>query len=226
MSFADTCEPQHRSPLVGWKVWQTDRMASPAERHTERRDTSKRDAFVAAAVRVMARDGVAALTTRRIAEEAKLPQGIFHYWFASRAELLEAVLHAVMVEAATATPPPDADPTDPARHWKAAFAAIRDDDAGRQLGAYELTAMALRNPDLRPMAQQLYQSYHHMARADLTSLVDELNSEGAELDVDVVAALIAALFDGLTFSWLANPDGPPPEKVLDLAFQLIRNQSR
>ncbi|MFB1298461.1 hypothetical protein ACAG24_023370 [Mycobacterium sp. pW049] len=31
--------------------------------------------------------------------------------------------------------------------------------------------------------------------------------------------------DGLTFSWLANPDGPPPEKVLDLAFRLLRNAS-
>jgi AcrR family transcriptional regulator len=200
-------------------------MASPAERNTERRDTSKREAFVAAAVRVMARDGVAALTTRRIAEEARLPQGIFHYWFASKAELLEAVLHEVMVDAATATAPPDADPADPARNWKAAFKSIREDEAGRQLGAYELTAMALRNPELRPMAQQLYQTYHEMARTDLTPLVDELNADGADLDPDLVAALIAALFDGLTFSWLANPDGPRPEEVLDLAFRLLRNES-
>jgi AcrR family transcriptional regulator len=217
-------EQPNQSRSAGPEVWQTGAMASPAERHTERRDTSKRDAFVAAAVRVMARDGVAALTTRRIAEEAQLPQGIFHYWFASKADLLEAVLHATMVDAATATAPPGADPSDPARNWKAAFASIRDDDAGRQLGAYELTAMALRNPELRPMAQQLYQSYHEMARADVAPLVDELNASGAELDVDVTASLIAALFDGLTFAWLANPDGPPPEDVLDLAFHLLRNR--
>lgn len=172
----------------------------------------------------MARDGVAALTTRRIAEEAKLPQGIFHYWFANKAELLEAVLHAVMVDAATATAPPEAH-GDPAGNWKAAFQKIREDEAGRQLGAYELTAMALRNPELKGMARQLYQSYHDMARADIAPLVDELNAGGAELDVDLTASLVAALFDGLTFSWLANPDGPPPEEVLDLAFRLLRNVS-
>jgi AcrR family transcriptional regulator len=200
-------------------------MTSSAARSTGRRDRSKRDAFVAAAVRVMARDGVAALTTRRIAEEAGLPQGIFHYWFASKAELLEAVLHAVMDDAATATAPPEAD-GDPAANWKAAFQKIRQDESGRQLGAYELTAMALRNPELREMAQKLYQSYHAMARADVAPLVDELNASGAELDVDLTASLIAALFDGLTFSWLANPDGPPPEEVLDLAFRLLRDTSR
>lgn len=194
-------------------------------RSTDRRDTSKREEFVAAAVRVMARDGVAALTTRRIAEEAGLPQGIFHYWFASKSELLEAVLHSVMADAATAAAPPEAD-GDPAGNWKAAFQKIRDDEAGRQLGAYELTAMALRNPELKGMAQQLYRSYHDMARADVAPLVDQLNAHGAELDVDLTASLIAALFDGLTFSWLANPDGPPPEEVLDLAFRLLRNASQ
>lgn len=169
----------------------------------------------------MARDGVAALTTRRIAEEANLPQGIFHYWFANKAELLEAVLYAVMADAATATAPPDVN-DDPAANWKAAFKKIREDEAGRQLGAYELTAMALRNPELRDMAQNLYKSYHDMARSDVAPLVDELNAGGAELDVSLTASLIAALFDGLTFSWLADPDGPPPEDVLDLAFRLIR----
>lgn len=200
-------------------------MTGSAARSTDRRDTSKRDAFVAAAVRVMARDGVAALTTRRIAEEANLPQGIFHYWFASKAELLEAVLYAVMNDAATATAPPDAS-GDPAANWKAAFQKIREDEAGRQLGAYELTAMALRNPELKPMAQKLYQNYHDMARSDVAPLIDELNAGGAELDADLAASLIAALFDGLTFSWLANPEGPPPEEVLDLAFHLLRNASR
>jgi AcrR family transcriptional regulator len=205
------------------EVWQTDAMTSPAARNTDRRDTGKRDAFVAAAVRVMARDGVAALTTRRIAEEANLPQGIFHYWFAGKAELLEAVLHSVMADAASATAPSDADENDPARNWKAAFERIRHDEAGRQLGAYELTAMALRSPELKGMAQQLYQRYHDMARDDLAPLVDELNSRGAGIDVDQAASMIAALFDGLTFSWLANPDGTPPEDVLDLAFRLLRN---
>src|SRR5699024_2380698 len=51
----------------------------------------RRAALVAAAWRVMASDGLAAATTRAICAEAGMPQGAFHYCFASRDELLREV---------------------------------------------------------------------------------------------------------------------------------------
>ena len=44
----------------------------------------RRTALVQAALRVVARDGVAAATTRRIVAEAGMPLASFHYVFASR----------------------------------------------------------------------------------------------------------------------------------------------
>src|SRR5215469_9316126 len=56
----------------------------------------RRAELVEAAGRVVARDGVAAATTRRIAEEAGLPHGLVHYWFASKDELLEEVIMTLL----------------------------------------------------------------------------------------------------------------------------------
>ena len=41
---------------------------------------------------MVAREGVANATTRRIAEEAGVPQGLIHYWFSGKDELVEEVL--------------------------------------------------------------------------------------------------------------------------------------
>ena len=53
-----------------------------------RPDDGRRAQLIAAATRVVAREGVAAATTRRIAQEAGVPHGLVHYWFSGKDELL------------------------------------------------------------------------------------------------------------------------------------------
>ena len=55
----------------------------------------RRQLLVEAAIRVMARDGVAKATTRAIAAEAGMALAAFHYSFRSKQELLENVLEAI-----------------------------------------------------------------------------------------------------------------------------------
>ncbi|MGW0819305.1 TetR/AcrR family transcriptional regulator [Streptomyces viridiviolaceus] len=52
---------------------------------------TRREQFIDAAVRVIARDGVVGATTRRIAEEANAPQTSLHYCFQAKENLLLAV---------------------------------------------------------------------------------------------------------------------------------------
>ena len=59
----------------------------------------RRTALVQAALRVVARDGVAAASTRRIVGEAGMPLASFHYVFESRDELM-----AQLIEAGNLTP--------------------------------------------------------------------------------------------------------------------------
>lgn len=55
----------------------------------------RRAELIAAAVRVIARDGVTAASTRAIVAEADMPLGAFHFIFTSRDELLQAVIQSV-----------------------------------------------------------------------------------------------------------------------------------
>jgi AcrR family transcriptional regulator len=62
----------------------------------ERSSDGRRTELIDAALRILARDGVAAATTRKIADEAGLPLGAVHYWFAGKDDLMEAVVIAVL----------------------------------------------------------------------------------------------------------------------------------
>lgn len=55
----------------------------------------RRRQLAQAALRVLVRDGVAAASTRRIAEEAGMAQGAFHYCFRSKQELLHEVIQDI-----------------------------------------------------------------------------------------------------------------------------------
>ena len=55
----------------------------------------RRELLVAAAIRVMTRDGVAKATTRAIASEAEMPLGVFHYAFRSKQELMTMVTETI-----------------------------------------------------------------------------------------------------------------------------------
>jgi TetR/AcrR family transcriptional regulator, regulator of biofilm formation and stress response len=66
----------------------------------DQRHDDMRQAIMLAAVRVVAEHGIAGATTRRIAEVAGVPLGSVHYWYASKAVLLEAVAHYLLARVA------------------------------------------------------------------------------------------------------------------------------
>lgn len=61
--------------------------------------------FVEAAARVIAREGISAATTRRIAAEADAPLASLHYCFRSKDELMEQVYKHLSEDYARALPP-------------------------------------------------------------------------------------------------------------------------
>jgi AcrR family transcriptional regulator len=184
-------------------------------------DEGRRAELIAAASRVIAEHGITAATTRRIAEEAGVPTGLVHYWFSGKDELLEAVIadtlgsieDAVRASRAAAV---DADPLASLHdQLLAAFRTVETDDRGRQLAMYEMTTWALRRPGLAPVAQRQYESYRRIAAEGLVS-------GGIDPAADpALAALVTAVFDGLTLSWLADPDGTDVEGVLRLLATLV-----
>lgn len=204
----------------------------------------RRAELVEAAGRVVARDGIAAATTRRIAEEAGLPQGLVHYWFASKDELLEEVIMTLLrqFEAATEvisagpdeaapgdTGAADAEPVDPAEYvrdaFRAAFGVVEADDRGNQLATYELTTWALRTPQMRDLARQQYAAYRVTAAAVAAPwlAVHGANFPGGP---DALARFIAVLFDGAVLAWLSDPEGTNPDEIFVLVSELMASYVR
>jgi AcrR family transcriptional regulator len=183
-------------------------------------DAGRRSELVSAAAQVIARDGVHMATTRRIADQAGVPSGLVHYWFAGKDELMEEVISQGVQEirdaVAQTSDAPRGDGSRALRELMAAFAIVEGNDLGANLSAYELTLWALRKPDRAHLAASQYQAYRQVAHEGLTKA--GINAE----DEPALTTLVASLFDGLVLSWLADPDGTDVRGVLDLLDRLIQ----
>ncbi|MEU5095129.1 TetR/AcrR family transcriptional regulator [Streptomyces sp. NPDC020996] len=193
---------------------------SPSRRRRAQRATSEE--LVTAAIRVIGREGVAAATTRKIAEEAGVPQGTVHYWFTDKNELLQDVVLAIVERLRKSVAAGDrldgvVTPDDLRAGLRAAWAEVSGDDPGTQLGYYELTALALRNPSMRELARRQYRSYRDLAAHTLAPLLVDVEPGRAA----ALAQLVAVTFDGLALAWLADPEGTRPEQVLDLLADAV-----
>src|SRR3954452_17239262 len=170
-----------------------------------------RSEIVAAAIRLMAREGVAAASTRRIAAEAGVAQATIHYVFGTKTELYRAVLGAASANLVRAVHGGLA----PHPHWTedAAVAAraawdLAETDAATALLLVELTTYALRDPDLRDLAVDLYDSYHQLAEDAIRTLVErsDYGIDEMRVPVDEVARLAVAGFNGAVMSFLVHGD--------------------
>ena len=186
--------------------------------------TERRAALAHAALAVIARDGVAAATTRAIAAEAGMPLASFHYAVPSRDELLSDVIELVVAGEGTVTLGSlAADAPDLRSAVRATFAAylelVRADPAHEQ-AMFELTQHALRTPALAGLPRQQYDSYRALAGQLLAAGAEQHGAEWT-LPVDDLARLVIALTDGITLSWLADRDDAAAERLLDLATDAI-----
>jgi DNA-binding transcriptional regulator YbjK len=186
---------------------------------SRRGDDGRRTELIEAASRVVARDGIAAATTRRIAQEASVPPGLVHYWFAGKDELLQEVLTATLgaIQAAAAPGTGEHDLLD---RLKAAFQVVTQDDRGGQIALYEMTTWALRNPEHTHMAQHQYTAYRRVATEAATSWIAESKAQ-LPAEAPVVGQFLSALFDGLVLAWLADPEHTDVDGVLTLVSTLM-----
>jgi AcrR family transcriptional regulator len=170
----------------------------------------RRAEIIAAAVRVLARDGIAATTTRKIAAEASVNQAMLGYYFGGKDELLFAVLQAMMqttreiVNTAIA-----ASINSGLRNAIAgsltAFWAHVEQAPELQVMQYELTLYALRHPTSAWLAKQQYDGY--------CSVVETLFQEAYAAAGQVCALPLAELarftvggIDGLILQFISDRD--------------------
>lgn len=168
---------------------------------------STRERLLAAAVRVVARDGLDAASVKTIAAEADVTPGLLHYHFASKEALLEAALRQAMeayletVRARTAAVRPDSMLA--AVFEDARAAVVADADVFRLRLSF--AARALNDPALAAVMREVN------AAAVEENALGFARARGAAQPNTAdraLAATLKAAFDGIMLTALANPDFP------------------
>ncbi|MEU1340236.1 TetR/AcrR family transcriptional regulator [Streptomyces sp. NPDC005827] len=168
----------------------------------------RREQLTEAAIRTMARDGVAKATTRAIAAEAGVSLSVFHYCFESKQALIESVIttltdHSVTVVREALRPRTTLEDTVRAG-FEAYWDHVRDRPEEHML-TYELTQYALREPGCEHLARRQYELYG----VAYTELIEQLRSSRdleLRVPVSVLARYLAAVTDGLTLNYLVLGD--------------------
>ncbi|MEV5840524.1 TetR/AcrR family transcriptional regulator [Streptomyces sp. NPDC051985] len=177
----------------------------------------RREQLTEAAIRTMARDGVAKATTRAIAAEAGVSLSVFHYCFDSKQALIESVIttltdHSVTVVREALRPRTTLEETVRAG-FEAYWDHVRDRHEEHML-TYELTQYALREPGCEHLARRQYELYG----AAYTELIEQLRSSRdleLRVPVSVLARYLAAVTDGLTLNYLVLGDESAWNDILD-----------
>lgn len=188
----------------------------------------RRRALVDAAIRVMARDGVAKATTRAIVTEAGMQLGFFHYCFGSKEELLAVVVDTIsernVTAVMTAVSPQRTVPEMLRGGMRSYWRGVEADPAAHQL-TYELTQYALRRPPLAAVARRQYDAYLQATTRFLTAVAEAADVTWA-VPVPVLARHAAVVIDGATLSWIVDRDTDTTLAVLDQAAGAIAAHAR
>lgn len=192
---------------------------APADKATKKHISAdiRRERLVAAALRVMKREGVAAATTRAICAEADMPHGAFHYCFRSKQELYAALLSTdinITLDGAWPAVTPQADPTENIRTLLRAYWSAVEADPEAQVVLTELVNLALREPELSELPAWEHRAYLDKAVSYLERFADEAHLE-LTIDTRALAEMIIAALGGVISSWLSHRDNGIALETLD-----------
>ncbi|QNP68066.1 TetR/AcrR family transcriptional regulator [Streptomyces roseirectus] len=168
----------------------------------------RRPQLIKAAISLMAREGVAAGSTRAIAAELGVAQATVHYTFGTKEELYRAVMEQLtrdLVDQVTRAAPADASfeetvGTLAEEFWR----TVLDQPETHQL-LTELSMFALRTPLLK----EALQSHYSEVLTVTTQLVEgaaERAGRRLAQPAEMIARFFLAGFDGLTMQHLSLPD--------------------
>ncbi len=186
-------------------------MTAPARATT--RDARRAD-ILAAAIRALAREGVAETTTRMLAAEAQVNQATLRYYFGSKDDLLLAALQEMMrrtQEVVAAATPQPAELRKPGGLRRAiaesisAFWAHVEAEPELQQMQQELTHYALRRPESAWLTREQYGGYTAVVEAIFCAAF-AVAGQTCATPFDALARFVIAGIDGLILQFLSDRD--------------------
>jgi AcrR family transcriptional regulator len=174
--------------------------------------------LIQAAFTVLSERGYEATTIKTVAQAAGVAPGLIHYYFASKQELLIAVVEDAAERYASEMAGVRA-ALSPAQALTAAAEARKErveHEPDRERLRFELLALALRHPSLRPAAARVLST----GREGITRLFASVTGSDVTGDTsdtsDGMPAVFLAILDGVALQRLVDPDFD-----LDAAYQAI-----
>jgi DNA-binding transcriptional regulator YbjK len=165
-----------------------------------------RDAIVSATVRIVAREGVSAVTHRRVAAEAQVSLSSTTWHFATKADILEAALRwtaarevARITEIADRLGDADFDP--------GAWAEELSDWLLEQVSGEREVAVALYRLQIELLGSPGAREVHREWGRGLLALGDRVLEQSSTLTPELDIRLVVASLDGLRLSVLSEGDG-------------------
>ena len=175
----------------------------------DRASADRRTEILAAAIRVLARDGLAQASTRKLAAEVGINQATLLYHVGSKDELLLAVLREMMRQTREIAVAAAIDHEMPLREAIAnslrAFWCHVEETPELQVMQYELTLYALRNPEAAWLAREQYSGYCAVVEGVLRAACER---EGVicALPLAALARFIVGGLDGLILQFVSDQD--------------------
>ncbi|ABM06309.1 MULTISPECIES: TetR family transcriptional regulator [Micrococcaceae] len=179
--------------------------------------------FVEAAARVIAQDGLASATTRRIASEAEAPLAALHYCFRSKDELLEEVYNFLSRDYAKALEPV-ADPGMGLRHMVGVHArriwSRMLENPHEQVTTFELLLRRFRveaedQPQALLMNRSMYDGWVN-STLELFRAAAEAAGEPVPANLEDITRMFISGIDGISMQHLADPDDERSLRLVEL----------
>ena len=149
--------------------------------------TAAEEALLDAAERLLADAGYAAVTTRRLAEEAGVNHGLVHYYFGSNENLLVRALERFTTRLIARQRELYAADLPFVEKWRTAMRYLVSEDVSYQKIWLELQALAWNNADISERLARVNAEW----RAVLTEAFDEPRRQlGIELPLEALVSLV------------------------------------
>lgn len=179
--------------------------------------------LVAAARRVLSREGVAKTSLRAVAAEGDVPLGTMQYVFPSRERLLRAVIEDFVTEIGqvfTESVQTGDGVEHAIRQGLRAFWSQLAADRNLQIMQYELTTYSLRAPGQEQLARWQYESYADVVAGWCRSAAENAG-EVVAVPFEQLARVMLASVDGLILQYVCDPDDVRSAADLEVIIDML-----
>jgi TetR/AcrR family transcriptional regulator len=168
-----------------------------------RKETEQR--FLDAAERLLVAIGYAAITTRKLADEAGANVGLVHYYFGSMEELFLRVLERFTDQLIARQTAMYSAPGPYIEKWRTAMRYL-DEDRPYQKVWWELQAMAWNHPEFRARVARVHRVWRDAMRGAVTEALERYKLDDDDFSAEAWVTLIVTVNEGIILERLSGID--------------------